>query len=85
MKLNELIKSLQEIKEEHGDLDLYTYNDWATISKFNTLPKVNKIYSQKWEEWDRMQNELSNGDINTEDEDLYDVDLRKPIVKGLVI
>ena len=85
LKISEMIKYLQNIQEEHGDLDLYTYTDLATVQKYSYQPKVYKIYSQKWEDAEHMRNELSNGDLNERDEDLYDVDLTKPIVKGLVI
>jgi hypothetical protein len=32
-----------------------------------------------------MKNELSNANINIEDKDLYDVDLKKAIIFGVVI
>lgn len=87
MKVSQLIKKLQIIQEEYGDLDVYEYNDWATINKFegNSFPKVSKIYSQKWEDAEHMKNELSNGNLDEKDEELHDVDLTKPIVKGVII
>ena len=87
MKTSEMIEKLQEIKNEHGDLEIYEYTDWATVAKFKSslTPRVAKIYSQKWEGYEHMQNQLSDGNLDENDEDLHDVDLNKPIVKGLLI
>ncbi|OMD67632.1 hypothetical protein BSK50_30020 [Paenibacillus odorifer] len=85
MKISEYIEALQKIKEEHGDLDMFEYNDWATISRVGFLPKPQKIYSQKWLDADYMKGELSNGNIDIEDKDLYDVNIKKPIIFGVVI
>lgn len=85
MKVSEMINKLQEIKNEHGDLDVYEHTDWATIAKNSFQPTVYKIYSQKWEGFEHMKNELSEGNLDTADSDLYDVDLTKPIVKGVVV
>jgi hypothetical protein len=48
IKISEYIEALQKIKEEHGDLGMFEYNDFATISKVDHFPKPQKIYSQKW-------------------------------------
>lgn len=87
MKISKMIEKLQQIKEEHGDLSLYEYNDWATISRIESdyIPRVAKIYSQKWEGAEHMRNELSYGNLDEKDEELHDVDLIKPIVKGVII
>ncbi|WP_405169335.1 hypothetical protein [Paenibacillus sp. FSL H3-0286] len=85
IKISEYIDTLQKIKEEHGDLGMFEYNDYATISKVSYLPKPQKIYSQKWVDADYMKNELSNARIDIEDKDLYNVNLKKPIIIGVVI
>lgn len=85
MKISEMIQKLNAINEEHGDLDIYEHNDWATISPYEFSPKVNKIYSQKWEDAPHMRDELSNGNLNEQDNELHDVDLTKPIVIGVII
>lgn len=85
MKISDMIKNLQEIQNEHGDLDLYEYTDWATTDKYSSKPKVYKIYSKKWEDAEHMRDELSNGELEENDVDLYDVDLTKPIVKGVIV
>lgn len=85
MKISEMIQKLKAINEDYGDLDIYEYNDRATISPYEFSPKVNKIYSQKWEDVPHMRDELSNGNLNEQDNELHDVDLLKPIVIGVII
>lgn len=87
MKITDMIKALQAIEKEHGDLDIYEYTDWATITKLDGIyrPKISKIYSQKWEKAEHMRGELSDGNLNEKDAELYEVDLTKPIVKGVII
>lgn len=85
MKISKMIQKLNVIYEEHGDLDIYEHNDWATISPYDFSPKVNKIYSQRWEDAPHMRDELSNGNLNELDNELHDVDLSKPIVIGVII
>ncbi|WP_405101686.1 hypothetical protein [Oceanobacillus sp. FSL H7-0719] len=87
MKVSEMIKKLQDIEREHGDLEIYEHTDWATITRFESVyrPEVAKIYYQNWEDASHMRNELSDGRLDVADADLYDVDLSKPIVKGVII
>lgn len=86
MKVYELIKKLEEIKEKHGDLDVYTSDD-ARIFKYNSeySPQVRKIYTQKWEDAEHMRDELSDGNIEEKNEDLYDVNLNKPIFTAVLL
>lgn len=83
-KLSELILKLQDIQNKYGDLDLYTEYD-TLISKGYYEPNVSKLYYQHWEDSPHMINELSFSSITEVDEELYDVDLTRPIVKGLVL
>ena len=88
MRVTEMIKALQDIEKEHGDLEIYEYTNMATVAKYegySLRPRVDKIYSQKWEHAAWMRDELSNGELEEADEELYDVDLTKPIVKGVLI
>jgi hypothetical protein len=87
MKISEMIERLKTIQAEHGDLELYEYTDYATIMKRENayLPRVDKIHYKKHDDFQSLVNELHNEDINVNDEDIYDVDLSKPIVKGVVI
>lgn len=87
MKVSEMIKRLQKIQSEHGDLEIYEYTDWAFLRKYETssFPTVDKIYSRKHEDAEYMRDELSSDDLEVADEELDDVDLTKPIVKGVVI
>ena len=86
MKISEMIETLQELQEEHGDLELYESDD-AAIFKYQGeyKPLVCKIYSQKWEDAEWMKGQLSDGSLGTKDEDLYDVDLNKPIIKAVLL
>lgn len=87
MKISEMIEKLQQLQKEHGDLNLYEYNDWATISEYKgeIFPRVNKIYYQKWEDAEHMIDELRGESLGVVDGELYDVDLTKPIVIGVII
>ena len=81
IKLSQLIVHLQEQFKEHGDLPIY-YCDDAIIGKQRHLPKAVKIYSYKSY---GMYDMLSSGNLEEKDEDLYDVNLEKPIIKGMII
>ncbi|AAU85056.1 hypothetical protein BCBBV1cgp9 [Bacillus phage BCASJ1c] len=87
MKISQMIKQLQDIKEEHGDLDLYEYSDIATIIKRENayLPRVDKIHYKKHADYPSLKDELHNEDLSVSDENIYDIDLSRPIVKGVVI
>ncbi|AZV43616.1 hypothetical protein BAOM_3007 [Peribacillus asahii] len=87
MKISEMIEKLQRIKNEYGDLEIYEHNDWTTLSKYESgyRPRVSKIYYQKWEDAEHMQNELSEGNVNEADDELFDVDISKPIILGVTI
>ncbi|OAK70158.1 hypothetical protein ABB05_12885 [Lederbergia galactosidilytica] len=78
MKLSQLIEHLQNQLEEHGDLPIY-YCDDARIGKQTYLPEACKIYSYK------SIDLLNYGKLDEVNEDLYDVNLKKPIIKGLIV
>ena len=87
MKISGMIDHLKSIQEFHGDLDVYEYTEYATIAKRenNYLPKVDKIHYKKHEEFESLQDELYNDDASIDDKDIYDIDLSRPIVIGVVI
>ncbi|UTI41098.1 hypothetical protein [Niallia sp. RD1] len=76
--LKELIEHLKKQFEEHGDLPIY-FEDDGRIGKETMLPKVNKIYTHK------TYGFLNDGSLEVEDENLYEVDLDKPIIKAILI
>ncbi len=76
--LKQLIEHLQKQLKEHGDLPVY-FEDDGLIGKETILPKPYKIYTHKYYRF------LREGPLDIEDEDLYEVDLTKPIVKGIII
>lgn len=47
--------------------------------------KVCKMYTQKWEDAEWMRNQFTDGDLEEKDENLYDVDLTKPIFKAVLL
>lgn len=87
MKISEQIAKLQAIQEKYGDIDVYEYTDCGTVQPFQSTmrPEARKIYSQKWEDAEWMENTLSDASIDEIDEEIHDVDLSKPIVVGVVI
>ena len=86
MKISQLIRKLQSIQEEHGDLELYIPDD-AFIYKYDSEfgSEVKKMYYRKWEDADYMREYISYGDLDAKDEELYDVDLSKPIFKAVIL
>ncbi|MBL4951101.1 hypothetical protein JK635_02450 [Neobacillus sp. YIM B02564] len=78
IKLKQLIEHLQKQLKEHGNLPVY-YCDDAVIGKQSWLPKAVKIYSYK------SYDMLNSGNLEEKDEDLYDVNLEKPIIKGIIV
>lgn len=78
IRLKQLIDHLQKQYEEHGDLPVYYCND-ALIGKETCLPKPSKIYSYK------SYDMLTSDSLDIEDGDLHDVNLEKPIIKGIII
>lgn len=76
--LKQLIEHLQKQLEEHGDLPIY-FNDDGRIGRETMLPKPYKIYTHK------SYGFLTEGSLDVEDEDLYKVDLEKPIVKTIIV
>lgn len=87
MKVSEMIEKLQQIKSEHGDLEVYN-SEGAMFFKCDSeyRPRVSKFYYGKWEDFnDYMKDELLEGDIEIPDKELYDVDLTKPITLGVLI
>lgn len=87
MKLSKLIIKLQEIEKEFGDLDVYETGDSGLLYKYEGIfrPTATKVYYQKWEDAAYMKDELTEGDVEVANEDLYDVDLSRPIKIGLLI
>ncbi|MCM3109929.1 hypothetical protein [Lederbergia lenta] len=86
MNIEEMINRLQEIKDKHGNLDIYECDD-AFIYKHDGKyrPRTVKLYHQKWEDDEPMRDELSDGNLEEDDCDLYDVDLGRPIFKAVLI
>ena len=82
-----MIAELQKLKDEHGDLDIYENTDWGTVQKRESRykPYVRKIHYKKFEDDDALRDELHYEDVDVEDKDIYDVDLTRPIVKGIMI
>ena len=46
MKISEVIKKLQEIQKEHGDLEVESYDDYEYIptDEYSFLVNGNKLY-----------------------------------------
>ena len=46
MKISEVIKKLQEIQKEHGDLEVESYDDYEYIptDEYSFLVNDNKVY-----------------------------------------
>lgn len=86
MKISELIIKLQKLKSEHGDLEVYETTDCDVI-KYDTefRPKAVKLYHQKWEDADYMKDCLSDGNLDESDAELHDVDVKRPIIKAIII
>lgn len=86
MKISELVKKLEMVQEEHGDLDLYI-PDEAFIFKYDSefSVRVKKMYYKKWEDAEYMRKFIAYGDLDEKDEELFDVDLSKPIFKAVIL
>lgn len=86
MKISEMIKALENIEKEHGNLEIYAEADGGTYQySGDVYPQVVKTYYRRGEDAKWMKGYLDNDDFNKKDEELYDVDLTKPIIKGVVI
>jgi hypothetical protein len=84
MKISELIEDLQKLQKDHGDLNVYEYDDWR-ISLKDMKPDVRKMHYKKWEDAEYMRDVISDARLEDENFDIYDVDLTRPIQKGLVL
>lgn len=78
LTLKKLIEHLQNTYKEHGNVPVYATDD-ARVFEASYYPTVQKIYSYK--EYDM----LNTGGLKEKDEELYDVNLEKPIIVGLVL
>ncbi|WP_342488554.1 hypothetical protein MKX67_18430 [Cytobacillus sp. FSL W7-1323] len=76
--LKQLIEHLESQLDEHGDLPV-CYCDDALIGKETGLPIPSKIYSYK------SYDLLNSDSLDVLDENLYDVDLEKPIIKAIIV
>lgn len=81
MKVSELIKNLEDIKKDYGDLKVYEYDDGILLNYKNVLrsrPAVRKVYYTNW-------GGMVDIKLETGDKELYNVNPSKPINIGLVL
>jgi hypothetical protein len=82
--LDELIKFLQEQRETHGNLPLYSEDD-SLISEGYYPIGARKVYTNNGDIAFRIKGFLREGSLDTENEKLYDIDLSKGVVRGFIV
>ncbi|WP_099301877.1 hypothetical protein [Bacillus sp. Marseille-P3800] len=78
-KLDELIKYLIDVRENHGNLFLYHTRDDNLAHEGYSPPGVQKVYELIG--WD----ELIFDDYTIDDKGLKEANLSEPVVKALVL
>lgn len=81
MKISEMIKKLEDIKKEHGDISVYEFDD-GILTKYKSMiserPNAGKVYHTNW-------GGILGTNVDTAEDEIYDIDLKKPVSIGVIL